>query len=73
MKGVLAFMSNLMLFLTLATLVAACASFFAHKLRQRAKPASQKMARQSQRDAPSMVQAYDPKASQTSQTKESRK
>lgn len=64
MKGLLAFMSNLMLFLTLATLVTAVATFFAHKLRQRAKPGATAVSSRSGRDAPSLVKAYDPKAAQ---------
>ncbi len=61
MKGLLAFMSNLMLFLTLATLVTAVATFFAHKLKQRAKPQANGPSERAKREAPSMVQAYDPK------------
>lgn len=64
MKGILAFMSNLMLFLTLATLVTALATFFAHKLKQRPKPGATDVSERAKRDAPSLVKAYDPKAAQ---------
>ena len=60
MKGLLAFMSNLMLFLTLATLATGVATFFAHKLRQRAKPDAKASSQRATRDAPSLVQAFDP-------------
>ena len=60
MKGLLAFMSQLMLFLTLATLLTAFASFVAHKLKQRAKPQAGIFSARSHAAAPSLVQAYDP-------------
>jgi predicted lipid-binding transport protein (Tim44 family) len=69
MKGLLAFMSNLMLFLTLATLVTAVATFFAHKLKQRPKPQAEGMSERAKRDAPSLVQAYDPKQGKTTASK----
>lgn len=62
MKGLIAFMSNLMLFLTLATLVSAVAMFFAHKLKQRRKPQPESLAKASKHEGPSMVQAYEPKS-----------
>jgi hypothetical protein len=61
MRGVVGFMSNLMLFLTLTTLVTAIAMFFAHKLKQRRKPGSETLAAPSKHEGPSMVQAYEPK------------
>jgi hypothetical protein len=61
MRGLLAFMSNLMLFLTLATLVSAVAMFFAHKMKQRRKPELEALAARSKHEGPSMVQAYEPK------------
>jgi hypothetical protein len=61
MRGLLSFMSNLMLFLTLATLVASVAMFFAHKLTQRRRPQLDSLAERSKHDGPSMVQAYEPK------------
>jgi hypothetical protein len=61
MRGLIAFMSNLMLFLTLATLVTAVAMFFAHKLKQRSKPKVESLAQRSKHEGPSMVQAYEPK------------
>jgi hypothetical protein len=65
MRGLLAFMSNLMLFLTLATLVTAVAMFFAHKLKQRRKPRLDSPAGRAQHEGPSMVQAYEPKRRKT--------
>jgi hypothetical protein len=61
MRGLIAFMSNLMLFLTLGTLISAMAMFFAHKLKQRSKPKMETLAQRSQHEGPSMVQAYEPK------------
>lgn len=61
MKGLLAFMSHFMLFLTMATLLTAVASFFAHKLKQRAKPQTRAVSDRARAAAPSMVQAYEPK------------
>jgi hypothetical protein len=61
MRGLIAFMSNLMLFLTLATLVTAVALFFAHKMKQRGKPQPQSLVERSKHEGPSMVQAYQPK------------
>jgi hypothetical protein len=61
MKGLLAFMSHLMLFLTLATLVTAFASFIAHKLKQRRKPTRETPTTRGKHGGPSMVQAYEPR------------
>jgi hypothetical protein len=65
MKSLLAFMSHLMLFLTLATLVTAFAAFLAHKLKQRRKPARDTPSTRAKQSAPSMVQAYEPRRDKT--------
>ncbi len=69
MRGLIAFMSNLMLFLTLATLVTAVALFFAHKMKQRSKPKRDSLASRSKHEGPSMVQAYQPKRRKTASSR----
>ena len=60
MKRLYAVVSGLMLFLTIATLIAALAAYFAHKLRQRPRPAAEMQAPQSKEATPSLIKAYQP-------------